>query len=100
MIKVQMWELVRDWVEEHYKNVAVTLFRPDDTNSKGIGRITLTKKKEELEIGFVASKGILVWKPIALRGKKFDYELFLAKDPQMFEKLAKMLKLYAAKRLK
>lgn len=100
MSKVQVWELVRDWVETRYKNVEVTLFRPDDYKAKSLARIVLTKKKEEIEIGFVATKGILVWKPIGLRGKKFDYELFLVKDPQMFEKLEEMLDLYEAKRLK
>lgn len=100
MIKVQMWELVRDWVKPRYANVSVTSFRSENEKAANLGRIVLTVDSEEVEIGFIASKGILIWKPIALRGKKFDYDMFLAKDPQMFEKLEEMLKLYEAKRLK
>lgn len=106
MIKVDMWELVRDWVSERYDYVKVSKFRAESIGNHPVdhlGHITVERPGEDLiEIGFVAPKGVLVWKPYDVNDKvrKFDYSMFLSTDPQMFEKLEKMLNVYEPKRSK
>lgn len=106
MIKVDMWELVRDWVAERYLYVKVSKFKPDYAASpvNHLGHITSQRPGEQLvEIGFIAPKGVLVWRPHDPNSKetrKFEYKMFLSTDPEMFEKLDEMLRLYEPKRTK
>ena len=108
MIKVDLWQLVGDWTEEHYKHIKVTKFKNDSmTNmypTDHLGRIIFHQpNKTIVEIGFVAPKGVLVWPPYDEKDREirqFEYEMYYAVDPKMFEKLDKMLRKYEPKRSK
>jgi hypothetical protein len=109
MIKVDMWMLVRDWIEARYDHIKVTSFNSDLPAAYPTGhlaKITFEKAGEEIDdIGFAAPKGVLVWR----RGTGLNetdeegnpaYVMFYSTDPEMFNKLDKVLGTYEPKRSK
>jgi hypothetical protein len=105
VIKVNLWELVRDWIHARYKHVKVIEF---EHNSSGathhLGRIIVKlPKKAKEEIGFAAPKGVIVWPPVDPKNPlahTTSYSIFKATDPEMFEKMDKILRMYEPKRSK
>jgi hypothetical protein len=104
MIKVDLWMLVRDWIEARYYHIRVTKFNNDTPAAyptDHLAKITFEKAGEEIdEIGFAAPKGVLVWRKGESTDTKFGYEMFYATDPKMFEKLESVLETYETKRSK
>lgn len=114
MIEVWLWELVRDWVHKRFKHIKITKFQ--DTKSgdpltvvgpiNHIGRITVKfPKREAEEIGFVATKGVIIWPPedptnSGHNYRSMNYIILKATDPKMFEKIEKILRKYEPKRSK
>lgn len=103
-IKVALWMIVRDWVEARFDHIRVSKFRDDlpaAYPTDHLAKITYDKAGEEIEeIGFVAPKGVLVWRRNEELDKNFDYEMFYATDPEMFNQLESVLVTYEAKRSK
>ena len=101
-IKVDLWEIVRDWVKEHYHCIDVSRFPtesslPQAYDIQHLGRITFGRPLQEIEeIGFVSPKGVMIWQ----RDGQLDYTLLVPTDPHMFEKLDVILETYESKRPK
>lgn len=116
MSDIELWKLVRDWVHARYKRVRVVEFpnKPSSVNLTKMGLIVLSSDENE-EVGFIATKGLLVWTRKLTSGskrraaneffglkdkKRQAYILLLATDPEMFEKLDELLRPYESKRSK
>jgi hypothetical protein len=101
--EVDMWMLVRDWVHARYDHIKVRKFNNDSPTypSNHLGKIALEKDEEVVQdIGFAAPKGVLVWLPQNFdypNINPFEHRMFYATDPQMFEKLDEILRLYEPK---
>lgn len=105
MIKVDLWELVRDWVHARYKYVKIIKFeRTTSDATHHLGRITVKlPKKPREEIGFAAPKGVIVWPPEDPKEpqkRATSYVIFKVTDPKMFEKMDEILRMYEPKRSK
>lgn len=105
MIKVDMWQLVRDWIHARYKHIKVIEFeRTASGATHHLGRIIVKlPRKPKEEIGFAAPKGIIVWPPVNPKSPHThttSYMIFKATDPRMFEKMDEILRMYEPKRSK
>lgn len=104
MINVELWELVRDWIHARYKRIKVEKFDRATDSKHYLGRIFVKGKKDVDDIGFAAAKGIVIWPPPGKTegsaGHYMKYVIIKATDPEMFEKLDKILRMYEPKRSK
>lgn len=97
MIEVQLWQLVRDWVHRRYRRIRVIKF----STSQNLGKVVVKMSDSYThDVGFVASKVVLLWPRSDEVEKYKDYVIIKATDKDMFKKIDAILREYEPKRAK